>query len=167
MWITIPLKKECRLKNLLVNKNRWIRQKLNKNCFQSSINENVNLIWYFLSRELYISFHPTGLFIIGHTCPNQHNSKRVYVSIKPNFFFLSIDNFLRRFYPTSLISPFGIIAKEDFCTPSPPPPPSSKILQKIGKNSYDIHKPSRVRRNQNFSFSAVKSSKKWWFYLKK
>ena len=82
------------------------------------------------------------------------------------FFFLSIDNFLRRFYPTSLISPFGIIAKEDFCTPSPPPPPSSKILQKIGKNSYDIHKPSRVRGNQNLSFSIVKSSKKWWSYLK-
>ena len=133
MWITIPLKKECRLKNLLVNKNRWICQKLNKNCFQSSINENVNLIWYFLSRELYISFHPTGLFIIGHTCPNQHNSKRVYVSIKPNFFFLSIDNFLRRFYPTSLISPFGIIAKEDFCTPSPPPPPPRKFCKKSGK----------------------------------
>ena len=56
----------------------------------------------------------------------------------------------------------GIVAKEDFCTP-----PSSKILQKIGANSYDIHKPSRVRRNQNFSFSIVKSSKKWWFYLKK
>ena len=41
----------------------------------------------------------------------------------------------------------------------PPPPPSSKILQKIGKNSYDIHKPSRVRGNQNLSFSIVKSTK--------
>ena len=48
----------------------------------------------------------------------------------------------------------------------PPPPPSSKILQKIRKNSYNIHKPSRVWGNQNLSFSIVKSSKKWWSYLK-
>ena len=61
--------------------------KLNKNCFQSSINESVNLIWYFLWRELYISFQMLLhilTFITIYIRPKKHTTHLHYnLHIRP------------------------------------------------------------------------------------